>query len=110
MNKMNTDKVYAESIAKEYAVKKDSKVVALKKLDAKVKQGPTTFTFSFGITSTLVLGVGMCLAMGVIGGGTTPMFILGIITGIIGIVGICVNYPIYTAMLNSRKKNMQLTS
>lgn len=52
----------------------------------------------------------MCLAMGVIGGETTPMFILGIITGIIGIVGICVNYPICTAMLNSRKKNMQLTS
>lgn len=24
--------------------------------------------------------------------------------GVIGIVGICVNYPIYTAMLNSRKK------
>lgn len=46
----------------------------------------------------------MCLAMGVIGGETTPMFILGIITGIIGIVGICVNYPIYTAILNSRKK------
>lgn len=52
----------------------------------------------------------MCLAMGVIGGGTTPMFILGIITEIIGIVSICINYPIYTAMLNSRKKNMQLTS
>lgn len=47
----------------------------------------------------------MCLTMGVIGGGTTPMFILGIITGIIGIVGICISYPIYTAMLNSRKKN-----
>lgn len=46
----------------------------------------------------------MCLAMGVIGGGTTPMFILEIITGIIGIVGICVSYPICTAMLNSRKK------
>lgn len=24
--------------------------------------------------------------------------------GVIGIVGICINYPIYTAMLNSRKK------
>lgn len=47
----------------------------------------------------------MYLAMGVIGGGTTPMFILEIITRIIGIVGICVNYPIYTAMLNSKKKN-----
>lgn len=46
----------------------------------------------------------MYLAMGVIGGGTTPMFILGIITEIIGIVSICINYPIYTAMLNSREK------
>lgn len=46
----------------------------------------------------------MCLAMGVIGGETTPMFILEIITEIIGIMGICVNYPIYTAMLNSRKR------
>lgn len=46
----------------------------------------------------------MCLTMGVIGGGTTPMFILEIITGIIGIVSICINYPISTAMLNSREK------
>ena len=33
---MNTDKIYAESIANEYSVKNDSKVVALKKLDKKV--------------------------------------------------------------------------
>lgn len=46
----------------------------------------------------------MCLVMGVIGGETTPIFILGIITGIIGIVSTCVNYPICTAMLNSREK------
>ena len=32
---MNTDKIYAESIANEYAPKDTSKVVALKKLDAK---------------------------------------------------------------------------
>ena len=33
---MNTDKIYAESIVNEYSAKKTSKVVALKKLDAKV--------------------------------------------------------------------------
>lgn len=32
---MNTDKIYAESIAKEYAPKDNSKIVALRKLDAK---------------------------------------------------------------------------
>lgn len=30
---MNTDKIYAESIAKDYAPKEDSKIIALKKLE-----------------------------------------------------------------------------
>ena len=35
---MNTDKIYAESIANEYAKKDEKKVVALKKLDKKAKR------------------------------------------------------------------------
>lgn len=46
---MNTDKIYAESIAKEYAPKDNSKVVALKKPDAKAKMPTTVFTYTFGI-------------------------------------------------------------
>ena len=34
---MNTDKIYAEHIANEYSVKKESKVIAFKKLDRKAK-------------------------------------------------------------------------
>lgn len=34
---MNTDKIYAEAIANEYAPKEASKVLALKKLDMKAK-------------------------------------------------------------------------
>ena len=47
---MNTDKIYAESIAKEYAPKDNSKIVALRKLDAKAKMPATVFTYTFGIT------------------------------------------------------------
>ena len=47
---MNTDKIYAESIAKDYAPKEDSKIIALKKLDARAKLPATVFTYSFGIT------------------------------------------------------------
>ncbi len=68
---MNTDRIYAESIAKEYAPKDTSKVVALRKLDRKARLGATVFTYTFGIAMALVLGVGMCLAMGVIGGGSS---------------------------------------
>ena len=83
---MNTDKIYAESIAKEYAPKDNSKIVALRKLDAKAKNPANIFTYTFGIISALVLGTGMSLAMQVIGSGVTGM-ILGIIIGIIGIIG-----------------------
>ena len=33
---MNTDKIYAESIAKEYAPKGSSKIISLRKLDRNV--------------------------------------------------------------------------
>ncbi len=98
---MNTDKIYAEHIANEYSVKETSKVVALKKLDRKAKKGAIIFAYSFGIASALVLGIGMCLTMGEIGNGSQLHFICGIIIGCLGIVGACVNYPIYKKL----KKN-----
>ena len=99
---MNTDKIIAESIAKDYAPKENSKIVALKKLDNKAKLPATIFTYSFGIISALVFGTGMCLAMQVIGSGLAGM-VLGIIVGIIGLAGCGVNYHIYKKMLEKGK-------
>ena len=59
---MNTDKIYAEQLANEYAPKDTSKVVALRKLDAKAKLPANVFTYTFGIITALVAGVGMCLS------------------------------------------------
>lgn len=101
---MNTDKIYAEAIANEYAPKDASKVVALKKLDKKAKTPANIFAFTFGTIMALVLGVGMCLSMKVIGDGSSVMTIVGIIIGLIGIGGVSVNYPIYRKMLESGKK------
>lgn len=92
---MNTDKIYAEQLANEYAPKDTSKVVALRKLDARAKLPATIFTYTFGIITALTTGVGMCLSMNVIGNGTTVMFVLGVIIGIIGLIGMGINYPIY---------------
>lgn len=101
---MNTDKIFAEAIANEYAPKKTSKVVALKKLDRKAKNPANIFAYSFGVIMSLVLGTGMCLSMKVIGDGSTLMMIVGIIIGIIGISGVGLNYPIYRKLLESGKK------
>ena len=100
---MNTDKIYAEQIVNEYAPKQTAKVKALKRLDAKAKNPATIFSFTFGIVSSLVLGLGMCLSMGVIGNATTLMMGLGIVIGCLGIVGVSVNYPIYKKILTKSK-------
>lgn len=101
---MNTDKTYAEKIASEYAPKETRKVVALKKLDNRAKRPANVFAFTFGVVMTLLLGVGMCLSMNVIGGGSTLFTALGIVVGVIGIVGVSVNYAIYKKLLENSKK------
>lgn len=101
---MNTDKIYAEQIANEYSPKETSKIVALRKLDAKAKRPANIFTYTFGVIASLIFGTGMCLAMGEIGGGTKICLVLGIIIGIIGMLGMGVNYPIYKKLLAQGKK------
>lgn len=101
---MNTDKIYAEQLANEYAPKDTSKVVALHKLDAKAKLPATVFTYTFGIIAALVTGVGMCLSMNVIGNGATSTFVMGVVIGIIGLFGMGVNYPIYKKLLKKGKQ------
>lgn len=100
---MNTDKIYAEQIANEYAPKQTSKVRALRKLDAKAKNPANIFAFTFGIASSLLLGVGMCLSMGVLGAGNGLMMGLGIAIGCLGIGGISVNYSCYKKILTKSK-------
>ena len=100
---MNTDKIVAESIAKDYAPKDSSKLVALKKLDRQARLPAIIFAYSFGIASSLVVGTGMCLAMQVIGSGMMSM-VLGILIGVAGFIGCGLNYPIYKKKLKKGKE------
>ncbi len=101
---MNTNKVYAERIASEYTKKEDSKVVALKKLDHKAKSFAINFSITFGTSMLLIFGLGLTLAMKVIGANNNLNFIIGIIIGIIGLIGISINYPIYKKLLSKGKE------
>lgn len=101
---MNTDKIYAEAIANEYAPKDTSKVLALKKLDRKAKNKANIFAYTFGIVMTLVLGTGMCLSMGILGDGSAVIMGCGIALGLLGIAGVGMNYPIYKKLLNAGKE------
>ena len=101
---MNTDKIYAEHLANEYAPKDTSKVVALRKLDARAKLPATVFTYTLGIAAALLMGVGMCLSMKVIGSGSGAMVTLGVIVGLIGMAGMGANYPLYRRLLEKGKQ------
>ena len=63
----------------------------------------TVFTYTFGIVSTLIAGLGMSLSMQVIGG-TLPLTVLGLALGIIGFTCTAANYPINKKMLEKGKK------
>lgn len=101
---MNTDKIYAETIANEYAPKDTSKVVALRKLDRKAKAPANIFAYTFGVIMALILGIGMCFSMNVIGDGSTFLMAFGIVLGIVGIVGVSINYPIYKKIRENGKQ------
>ncbi len=101
---MNTDKIFAQAIANEYSKKENSKVVALKKLDKKAKLPSLVFAYTFGILSSLLLGVGMCLCMGKLGNGETGFFITGIFLGVLGMIGCAVNYPIFCKLRQRGKE------
>lgn len=100
---MNTDKIIAEKIASDYASKTTSKVSMLKKLDRKAKLGAQVFAYIFGSVASLVMGLGMCFAMGELGDGSLPYMIAGIIIGVVGIAGASFNYFIYKQLIKKGK-------
>ena len=92
---------YVESVVKSYQEKEFTKLDELKRLDSKVKLPAEIFAYVFGSIGALLLGLGMCIAMGVI---LAELFILGIVIGLVGIVMVTVNYFIYQKILKSRKE------
>lgn len=52
----------------------------------------------------LIAGTGMRFSMNVIGDGSAVSFVIGVIIGLVGLVGMGVNYPIYKKMLNNGKQ------
>ena len=99
---MNTnEKKYVEKTLKSYEEKEPTKLDELRALDAKVKKGTAIFAYVFGTIGSLVLGSGMCMAMGVI---LAEYMILGIVIGLVGIAMVSVNYYIYKSMLEKNKR------
>lgn len=90
------EKKYAEKMLNTYGEKKISKLDELRNLDKKASKGANLFAAIFGTIGSLVLGFGMCIAMGVI---LKEFMWLGIAIGLVGIVMVSLNYFFYKRLL-----------
>ena len=100
---MSEKEKIVNQIKEGYEPKSKTKYDELIALNRRVELPAYIFAYTFGIIASLVLGLGMCLAMQVIGTGALFMA-LGIVIGIIGIALVSVNYPLFLAIMKSRKK------
>lgn len=100
---MSEKEKIVNQIKEGYEPKTKTKYDELIALNRRVELPAYIFAYTFGVIASLVLGLGMCLAMQVIGTGALFMA-LGIVIGIVGIALVSVNYPLFLAIMKSRKK------
>ena len=87
------------NIRKKYLPHEETKLEELKRLDSLVQNSGVTESLCTGIGSCLVFGLGLCLAMEVIG----QMVWLGVILGLAGMAGMLAAFPIYRKFFNKAK-------
>lgn len=101
------DKEYlVQKIRTQYTEKEHTQLDELRALDAKVKRPANVFAYIFGSISALIMGSGMSVVMTDIGTtlGMNETMLTGIVIGVVGLFMAIVNYPIYKALLASRKE------
>lgn len=101
-----------KAIRKKYATpeQNEDKMAQLRRLDATVTKKATSVSFVFGVIGALILGTGMSLTMTDIGkmiGLTENLaMLIGSLIGIIGIVLVCLAYPIYNCITKKERKKI----
>ena len=87
------------NIRKKYLPKEETKLEELKRLDHLVQNSGVTESLCAGIGGCLIFGLGLCLAMEVIG----HIIWLGVILGLIGAFGMLAAFPVYRKFFNKAK-------
>ncbi len=90
-----------KSIREKYQVCEESTLETLRKLDRNAAKPGTIAAIAVGTAGTLIFGVGMCCVLE-----WTEYFIPGIIIGIIGMIGICIAYPLFGFITKKRRKKL----
>ncbi len=92
-----------KNIRKKYApAPEEDKLTQLRKLDNGITQKVTAVALIAGILGVLILGIGMCCTMVWQG----MWFVPGIIIGIIGLVPVCLAYPLFNHVLKKEREKI----
>lgn len=105
MNK-NDQEFLVQKIRSQYTEKESTKLDELKALDKKVKKPANVFAYVFGSISAVIMGAGMSLVMTDLGEtlGMGDAMVPGVIVGVIGLILVLINYPMYKKFLEKRKE------
>lgn len=101
-----------KAIRKKYSEpeKTEDKMEQLRRLDASVTQKATVVSLILGIVGTLVMGIGMSLAMTdigeIIGLASSVSMLIGIPVGTVGIVLVSLAYPTYNRIVKKERKRI----
>ena len=87
------------NIRKKYLPREETKLEELKRLDQLVHNSGVVESLCAGIGGCLIFGLGLCLAMEVIG----QMIWLGVILGLAGMAGMLAAFPVYRKIFNKAK-------
>ncbi len=80
----------------------EDKMERLRRLDKSVTKPGTVISLIVGVISSLILGTGMsmCMVWG------DNLFLIGIIVGVVGMIGIICAYPLYSSITKARKEKL----
>lgn len=99
-----------KKIRQKYQPQEENKMDKLRKLDASVTQKATMVSLMLGIIGALIMGTGMSLAMSELGErlglqGTMGM-VISIIVGIVGMLLMCLAYPVYNRIVKKEREKI----
>jgi hypothetical protein len=86
-------------IRKKYLPQSESKLEELQRLDRTVQNSGVVESLCAGVGGCLIFGLGLCLAMEVIG----HMVWLGVLLGLAGAAGMLAAFPLYRKFFNRAK-------
>ena len=97
-------------IRKKYEFREEDPISRIRKLDNSVTQKATVISLVFGVVGVLIMGSGMSFIMtdlgSIIGMSGNITWILGMLTGAIGLILVALAYPMYNNVLKKEREKV----